>query len=146
MYSFLKERFGWNWLDKAILRTQDKGTIVISYRSNIILINRNKESNNDNKVILSFNGEKRYEFFIFHDQFVHIKIDKYPRPYILLNLILFTNSLVQQFIFSIISDYAPTFLHPAFQTLGEDQHFINALQKLKRDFDNRYNIIVKHKC
>jgi hypothetical protein len=120
--------------------------MVISYSSNIILIKRNKEGNNDNKVILTFNGKKRYEFYIFHDRCVHVKIDKYPRLYILLTLILSINSLVRQFIFSIISDYAPTFLHPAFQTLGEDEHFINALQKIKRDFDNQYNIIIKHKC
>jgi hypothetical protein len=70
LYSFLKEKFGWNWLDKANFKTEDKGTMVISYSSNIILIKRNKEGNNDNKVILTFNGKKRYEFYIFHDRCV----------------------------------------------------------------------------
>ncbi|MGI0042800.1 MAG: hypothetical protein ACRD47_03735, partial [Nitrososphaeraceae archaeon] len=143
LHSFLKERFGWKWLDQANLRPRDESTLELYNKSNTILIERNKESNN--KAILTFNGKKKYEFYIFNDRFLHVKIDKYPKQYVLLNLSLIINSLVGQFIFSIISDYAPTFLHPAFQTLGEDEHFINALQKIKRDFDNRYYIIIKQK-
>lgn len=144
LYSFLKDKFGWNWVDKADLRIGYNDALMISYRSNFALLERSKESNS--RAILTFKGKKKYEFYVFQDRFVHVKIDKNPRPYILFSLILIINSLVQQFIFSIISDYAPTVLHPAFQTLGDDEHFINALQKIKRDFDNRYNIIVKHKC
>jgi hypothetical protein len=144
LYSFLKETFNWGWLDKANFRIGYNGTPVISYKSNIILIRRSED--NSGKAVLTLNGKMKYEFYVFQDRFLHVTIDKYPRPYILLNFILCINSLVQQFIFSIISDYAPTFLHPAFQILREDKHFINALQKIKRDFDNRYNIIIKHKC
>jgi hypothetical protein len=141
LYSFLKETFNWGWVDKANLRIEYDGTLVISYRSNIVLIIRSED--NSSRAVLTFNGKKKYEFSIFNNRFIHVNIDKYPRQYILLNLSLIINSLVGQFIFSIISDYAPTILHPAFQTLGEDQHFINVLQKIKRDFDNRYNIIIK---
>lgn len=143
LYSFLKDKFGWNWLDKADLRIGYNGTLVVSYRSNIALLERSKESNS--RAILTFRGKKKYEFYVFQDRFVHVKIDKYPKQYVLLNLSLTINSLVEQFIFSIISDYAPKFLHPAFQTLGEDKHFINALQKIKRNFDDRYDTIIRQR-
>ena len=88
-------------------------------------------------------GKKKHIFYVFQDRFLHIKINKYPITYILLNFIIFINSLVQQLIFSIISDYAPAVPHPAFKALGNDRHFSNALQKLKRDFDMRCNTILQ---
>ena len=59
---FLREKFGWNWVEKAeINKTENFEVITISYGLNKALIRLDKERRN---AILSFKGQKKYEFIL----------------------------------------------------------------------------------
>ncbi|MBV9667338.1 MAG: hypothetical protein JO327_04330 [Nitrososphaeraceae archaeon] len=48
----------------------------------------------------------------------------------------------QNLIFSLLSDYSPKHLSPTIEILEQDERFVQALRKVKNQFDRRYDLIL----
>lgn len=143
LLNFLKQKLGWDWLDHAVIKKPDENHITVSYESNSMLITIDKRRRN---ATLSFRGTKQYEFVVrelTNDQFAVDVVCSEPLqvPYTKMFLISLVTS-IPRFIMSLISHYNPSYLSPVMEILGQDEQFVQALQKTKRDFDMRYKLIV----
>lgn len=139
---FLKQRFKWNWLDKAEIRKTEGGnSISVSYGLNSLLISLNKEKT---KAALSFREKKQLEFIVRES-----RVWTFEDPIISLEEIhmrIFQISLhtrVQQLIFSLLSNYGPehSSISAALRILSEDKRFMKALRETKEQFDKRNNLL-----
>jgi hypothetical protein len=143
---FLKQRFKWNWLDKAEIRkTEDGNSTSVSYGLNSLLISLNKEKT---KATLSLRGKKQLEFIVRES-----KVWTFEVPIISLEEIhmrILQTSIrtrVQQLIFSLLSSYDPEHgsISAAIRILSQDKRFMVALRDTKDQFDKRYNLLKPRK-
>jgi len=146
LLNFLIQKFGWDWLNNAAIKKPDQNHITVSYGSNSMLITIDKSRRN---ATLSFRGTKQYEFVVrelTNDQFAVDVVCSEPLqiPYTKMFLISHVTS-IPRFIMSLMSHYNPSYLSPVMETLGQDERFIQALKKTKRDFDMRYKLIVNRR-
>ena len=146
LLNFLIQKFGWDWLNNAAIKKPDEKHITVSYESNSMLITIDRSRRN---ATLSFRGRKQYEFVVrelTNDQFAVDVVCSEPLqiPYTKMFLISHVTS-IPRFIMSLMSHYNPSYLSPVMETLGQDERFIQALKKTKRDFDMRYKLIVNRR-
>jgi len=142
---FLKQKFGWKWLEDATIRkTENENGIIISYELKSALISINKQRE---EAILSFRGKTEYEFIVrgdadFDQYTIYVPTVPIEEP----NFVFFVVSnqkRISEVIFSLISNYSSNYLMPATEILGKDKRFIQALKKTKDQFDRSYDLVVR---
>jgi hypothetical protein len=141
--NFLKQKFNWNWLDNAaIKKTEDGNGITISYELKSLLISMDKKRR---KATLKFRGKKEYEFIVREatGQFI-VEVPTIPLELqYILNFLISNQIRIPEFVVSLISNYGPYSPTAAFEILGQDKRFTEALKKTKNLFDKRYNLLQK---
>jgi hypothetical protein len=143
LLNFLKQKLGWDWLNNAAIKKPDENHITVSYESNSMLITIDRRRRN---ATLSFRGRKEYEFFVrelTNEQFAVdvVCLEPLQVPYTKMFLISHVTR-IPRFIMSLMSHYNPSYLSPVMEKLVQDEQFVHALKKTKRDFDMRYKLIV----
>lgn len=118
--------------------------ITVSYELNSILITINRKGR---KATLSFRGRKEHEFVIrelLDGQFAVDIVLGEPVQLAHMKMFLISHITdISKFITSLISHYNPGYLFPTIKILRQDERFVQACRKAKRDTDSKYKLILE---
>jgi hypothetical protein len=145
LLNFLKRRFNLNWVDNAkIIKFADGKTIKIEYRNNSLLIVLNDEKTSAE---LRINRKKVYEFVVnrLDDNWLPVCApgDTIKETYTKFFEVI-VNSLVPNLIFTLALEALPD-VGVGFEVLAQDNKFMKLLEKIKGQFDERYQLLTEGK-
>jgi hypothetical protein len=145
--NFLKSKFNLDWLDNArIEKTGDDNGIVLSYANEQMLISIDKRRN---KAILKSRGRKEYalEFNVRELTDNQHSVEEITsttlQEFYLLPFLISYITNIPKFIVSLIADYNSSFLVPTMEILGQDRRFVEALSKIREQFDRTCDMIIE---
>lgn len=153
--SFLKQRFGWNWVDNAkVSKTRDGNRINISDGLNLAHITLSQSKTN---ATLFVKKEKWVEFVIkgndvctsqrYRTYLRTLDPSRLPPPIspeegYMESFLYFLHIRAQQLIFSILSNYVEPGYSAAMQILRHDPKFMQVLKETKNEFDKKYAFFI----
>jgi hypothetical protein len=153
--SFLKQRFGWNWVDNArVSKTRDGNKINLSNGLNSAHITMNQGRTD---ATLFFKGIELPEFVIrgsdvctsqrYRNYLRTLDPSRLPPPLSLEessieSFLSFLNLRAQQLVFSILSGYVEPSYSAAMQILRHDPKFMQLLKETKDEFEKKYAFFI----